>query len=132
DKLEGLYETLGWSREGYSQSASTGGYTQMSEDTAEELNGRFTALQEAAYELLDEARGNGLTLSQMNEPLVQQASLVEQRLGGIGDIASDIRNAMESGYLELVQIQENTAGALTQLQSVAKYIKQVKENTDKL
>lgn len=40
----------------YSQTASHGWSTELSEETGQELNGRFTALQEAAYQISDTQR----------------------------------------------------------------------------
>lgn len=44
---EALFKTLGIDAESFDQDASSGAYEAMSQDTGEELNGRFTAVQEA-------------------------------------------------------------------------------------
>ncbi len=45
NEVEQMYDTLGWDKTAGTQSASTKGFQAMGQDTAEELNGRFTALQ---------------------------------------------------------------------------------------
>ncbi len=127
-EMESLYATMGWSREGYSQSASTGAFASMSEDTGEELNGRFTALQEAGYGILDKVGGMEGNIADMMGLIAEQVAAVE----GVADIARDSRDILASSYLELQAINENTVLSAQRLAETNRYLKLVKENTDKL
>lgn len=60
---EALADTFGWGDGAYSQEASKKGFAAMSEDTGEELNGRFTAMQESMQNLVALASGSSATLS---------------------------------------------------------------------
>ncbi len=42
---DNLFETFGWESSSSQDQGSSKGFTAMSQDTGEELNGRFTALQ---------------------------------------------------------------------------------------
>ena len=50
-----LVEIFGWTGEATQQSASSRGFQSMSQDTGEELNGRFTALQIAGEEIKNQS-----------------------------------------------------------------------------
>ncbi|MCD7722225.1 MAG: hypothetical protein LUI09_08375, partial [Prevotellaceae bacterium] len=50
-EIKALYGTMGWDTSASSQEASGTAFTAMSEDTGEELNGRFTAMYESLLRL---------------------------------------------------------------------------------
>lgn len=89
------------------QSASSGGFETMSQDTANELNGRFTALNE----------------SSLRQEAIQQ---------GISNIADDMRNIIAQSYLELQQISENTGAIIVPIQKMQKDMEIVKQNTSRI
>lgn len=74
----------------FSQEASTGGFASMSEDTGQELNGRFTALQMAGEDI--------------KAQLVQSVAMMSNFLSTItnGSVIVDIRNliALSNSHLE--------------------------------
>ena len=84
----------------YSQEASKKGFATMSQDTAEELNGRFTALQIA-----------GETISSQTIAINAQLVVMTELMGGNGTYLSEIRNMM---------IQGNSF-----LEDIAKYSKRI-------
>ena len=55
DERDSLKDALGW-KDNFSQSASSGSFESMSQDTGEELNGRFTAVQIATEGTYEEAK----------------------------------------------------------------------------
>lgn len=55
DERDSLKDALGW-KDNFSQSASSGSFESMSQDTGDELNGRFTAVQIATEGTYEEAK----------------------------------------------------------------------------
>lgn len=85
-------------RESSQQSGDSGGYEAMSQDTAEELSGRFTMLQVTAqnqYQRITEISGS----------LSGMLAIVRDTY----NIHSDARTILAEGLLELRTISENTA-----------------------
>lgn len=74
----------------YSQTASRGGFTEMNEDTAQELNGRFTALCESNERIAQSVADSFGAMTEMNvsltsfnghlEMLVQQHIIINEHL----------------------------------------------------
>ena len=89
------------------QQASSKGFATASQDSIDELNGRFTALNE----------------SSLRQEAIQQ---------GISNIADDMRNIIAQSYLELQQISENTGNSAKYLKDIKADISIVKQNTSRL
>ena len=103
------------------QTASRGGFETMSQDQASELSGRFTAVAETGIRIegaITELRGD------LSGLLAQSQ--------GLYNIADDTRNILAESYLELQQINENTAAIVVPIQKMQKDIEQVKQNTSRL
>lgn len=96
------------------QSATSGGFEAMSEDTATELNGRFAAMQ--AMETVTAESAMQLVGIQTN----------------ITNIADEIRTVQVNSYLELQAISENTKKIYNTVGEMQENVKQIKENTDRL
>ena len=92
------------SQESTSQSASSKGFQVMSQDTGEELNGRFTALQIAGEEI----KNQNIIQSQSLNLLTVKADALLSINTETRNIADDTRDLIAQSYLELVQISENT------------------------
>ena len=91
-----------------SQESSKKGFAQASQDSVDELNGRFTAGQIAWEETKNQAVMQTEKLSILNiktESLVNVAS--DQR-----NIADETRTILANSYLELQQINENTGAII--------------------
>lgn len=86
-----LRKSMGWSGGAYTQEASSKGFEAMSQDTGEELNGRFTALQIS----------NEAISQQMITAVAHLTSIVSFSSTIAGDVA-EIRMLMftSAGYLE--------------------------------
>ena len=110
------------------QQASGKGFTTMSQDTADELNGRFTALYESNLRL--EATGQ------------QQAEVVNQLCGyinslniqstGIYNIADESRTILAESYLELQQIRENTGEIIKPIKNISSKIDNIERKVQYL
>ena len=116
------------SQESYSQSSSSRGFQAMSQDTGEELNGRFTALQIAGEEI----KNQNIIQSQSLNLLTVKADALLSINTETGNIADDTRDLIAQSYLELVQISENTGAIVKPIQQMQRDIAEVKKNTAKL
>ena len=116
------------SQESTSQSASSKGFQAMSQDTGEELNGRFTALQIAGEEI----KNQNIIQSQSLNLLTVKADAILSINTETRNIADDTRNLIAQSYLELVQISENTGAIVKPIIQIQKDMAEVKNNTSKL
>ena len=116
------------SQEATSQSASSKGFQAMSQDTGEELNGRFTALQIAGEEI----KNQNIIQSQSLNLLTVKADALLSINTETRNIADDTRDLIAQSYLELVQISENTGAIVKPIQQMQRDIAEVKKNTAKL
>lgn len=116
------------SQESYSQSSSSKGFQAMSQDTGEELNGRFTALQIAGEEI----KNQNIIQSQSLNLLTVKADALLSINTETRNIADDTRDLIAQSYLELVQISENTGAIVKPIQQMQRDIAEVKKNTAKL
>ena len=128
-----LAEIFGWKSEleesaASSQQASAGGFETMSQDSADELNGRFTALQMAGEELLllsQERNAQMLVISASMEALGASFSSAT-------NIVDEIRQRQVESLLELQQINDNTLAVVKPIQQMQKDIAAVKDNTARI
>lgn len=110
------------------QSASSKGFTTMSQDTADELNGRFTALYESNLRI--EATGQ------------QQAAAVNRLCGyisslniqstGIYNVADESRTILANSYLELQEIRENTGEIIKPIKNISSKIDNIERKVQYL
>lgn len=97
-----LAEAIGYTGESSKteqQSASSKGFETMSQDTAEELNGRFTAMYEAELRITD------IT----TEQLAVLKAIYGQMGGNIADVASDGKQILSTSYIQQNNISFPTA-----------------------
>ena len=116
------------SQEAASQSASSKGFQTMSQDTGEELNGRFTALQIAGEEI----KNQNIIQSQSLNLLTVKADALLSINTETRNIADDTRDLIAQSYLELVRISENTGAIVKPVQQMQRDMAEVKKNTAKL
>lgn len=128
-----LAEIFGWKSEleesaASSQQASAGGFENMSQDSADELNGRFTALQMAGEELsllAQERNAQMLMISASMETLRDSFSYASS-------IVEEIRNRQVESLIELQQINDNTLAVVKPIQQMQRDIAAVKDNTSRI
>lgn len=90
------------------QQASAGGFTTMSQDSADELNGRFTALYEVGLRV-----ENQINIGNVNLEAARNA-------------AEQMRDITQNCYLELVEIRENTGAVVKPIQQMQKDMSEMK------
>lgn len=108
-----------------SQEASKKGFATASQDSIDELTGRFTALQIAGEEI----KNQNVVQSQSLNILTMKADTLLSINTEMRNIADDTRNLIANSYLELVQISENTGAIVKPIQQIQKDISEVKNNT---
>lgn len=125
---DNMGQAFGWDSSATSQDSSSRGFQTMSQDTGEELNGRFTALQVAGEEI----KNQNVIQSQSLNLLTARADAILSMNTETRNIADDTRNLIAQSYLELVQISENTGNSAKYLKDIKADIAEVKKNTSKL
>lgn len=114
--------------ESSSQTATRKGFTTMSQDTADELNGRFTALYESNLRLETIGQQQAIAITELRGPI---SSLTAQA-SGMYNIADETRSILANSYLELQQIRENTGEIVKPIKQMQADIAEVKRNTSRL
>lgn len=125
DKLKELF---GWTSDGSSQESTKGGFQAMSQDTGDELNGRFTALQISNEEI----KNQGILQAQSLEILSVKTDAILFVSTETRDIADETRTILANSYIELVQISENTGESAKALKIIQSDIAEVKRNTGRI
>lgn len=125
---DAMADAFGWDSSSTSQSSTSKGFEAMSQDTGEELNGRFTALQIAG----EEVKNQNVIQSQSLNLLTAKADTILSVNTETRNIADDTRDLIAQSYLELVQISENTGAIVKPIQQMQRDIAEVKKNTAKL
>lgn len=111
-----------------SQESTKKGFAAASQDSIEELNGRFTALQIAGEEI----KNQNITQSQSLNILTVKADSILLVNTESRNIADEIRTIQVNSYLELQEIRENTGAIIKPIKDMAADIAEVKKNTSKL
>lgn len=109
-------------------SASSKGFETMSQDTANELNGRFTALYESNLRIETAEQQQTVAITQ----LIGSISALTAQPSGMYNIADETRTILANSYLELQQIRENTGEIVKPIKQMQADIAEVKRNTAKL
>lgn len=110
------------------QQPSSRGFETMSQETATELDGRFTALQMAGEQIKLESTMQTQLLTASNTRLSEIYTLNTDMLR----VADDTRDTIVNSYLELQEIRENTGAIVKPIKEMVTEIKEIKNNTSKL
>lgn len=124
DKIKDIF---GWT-DSYSQASSKGSFQTMSQDTGNELNGRFTALQMSGEEI----KTHSILQTQSLNILTMKADAILSVNMESRNIADEIRTVQVNSYLELQEIRQNTGDTVKQLKSMDEKLKKIESNTNKL
>lgn len=108
-----------------SQEASKKVSASVTQDSIDEMSGRFTALQIVGEEI----KNQSITQSQSLNILTMKADTLISINTETRNIADDTRDLIASSYLELVQISENTGAIIKPIQQMQKDMAEVKNNT---
>ena len=110
------------------QSASGKGFETMSQDSSDELNGRFTAVYESNLRIETATQQQTVAITELRGSISALAS----QTTGLYNIADETRTILANSYLELQQIRENTGEIIEPIKKMQKDISEVKKNTAKL
>ena len=111
----------------YEQTATSGGFEKMSQDSADELNGRFTALQMTGEEILLFLQGSEHFLSLLY--IKASMDVISVKIASLYDVADETRTMIASIYIELQQINDNTANTVIQLKKAVDKLTSIETNT---
>ena len=125
-----IMETMGWQAESSSQQqqASSGGFQTMSQDSADELNGRFTALQMSGEEIKSQTAVQTVAITEMKGSINALAASAEKSYS----VADEVRSILAQSYLELQEIRENTGAIVAPIRQIQNDIAEVKQNTARI
>lgn len=128
EERNSLFESMGWGSLSEQQSATSKGFETMSQDSADELNGRFTAVYESNLRMESAVQQQSVAITEIKgsiSELVTQSSTM-------CNIADETRTILANSYLELQQIRENTGEIIKPIKRMQLDIAEVKRNTAKL
>ena len=107
------------------QSASGKGFETMSQDSADELNGRFTAVYESNLRIETAEQQQTFAITELRGSI---SELTEQA-NGLYNVADETRTILADSYLELQKIRENTGEIIKPIKQIQRDIAEVKKNT---
>ena len=126
---DAIMQAMGWdSSSSEQQSASSRGFETMSQDTADELNGRFTAVYESNLRIEAAEQQQTVAITELRGSI----SALTSQASNMYNIADETRTILANSYLELQQIRENTEDSAKYLKDIKADIAEVKRNTSRL
>ena len=127
-QAQAMYEMFGIDNDYQQGTASTREVRGITSDQADILNGRVSAISMTIAQVQGEMISQGMTMTSISSTLLEKLDLDKR---GILE-TQGIREDMAKAYLELVDIRNNTQISAEFLEIISDYIRQVKENTDRL
>lgn len=125
---DAMAEVFGWTSSASSQESSKKGFATMSQDSADELNGRFTALQIAGEEIKNQNQLQTMSILDLKAGMLS----IGANTSGIKDIAGETRDLIRLSYEAITDIRDNTNVIVKPIQQMAADIAEVKRNTNGL
>lgn len=125
---DAMAEVFGWTSSASSQGSSKKGFATMSQDSADELNGRFTALQIAGEEIKNQNQLQTMSILDLKAGMLS----IGANTSGIKDIAGETRDLIRLSYEAITDIRDNTNIMVKPIQQMAADIAEVKRNTNGL
>ena len=125
---DAMAEVFGWTSSASSQESSKKGFATMSQDSADELNGRFTALQIAGEEIKNQNQLQTMSILDLKAGMLS----IGANTSGIKDIAGETRDLIRLSYEAITDIRDNTNIMVKPIQQMAADIAEVKRNTNGL
>lgn len=123
-----LKDLLGWESDIVKQQASNGGFSSMSQETGNELNGRFTALQMASEEIKTQNQQQTSFLQYISKAFDSALAYVADSR----DVLSESRTILMNSYMELQDINNNTANTVKRLDLMVQRLDKIQLNTSRL
>jgi len=130
DRLQQAAEERGidWDEEAASQQATSRGFQTMSQDTGDELNGRFTDIQGKVTDI----RGYVMAQTQSIIGLLTSMANIETAMYASVQVNNELLRYAVMTYMEIVEINGNTAAMKVALQGIQEDIATIKRNTSEL
>lgn len=125
---DALKEAMGWNSSSSQDQGSSRGFQATSQDTSDELNGRFTALQVTGEIISKQSELSLIAINNLNttsESIMANSSEMCR-------IADESRTIAAESLLEMIAIRENTAQSAKYLKVIQSDIAEVKQNTSRL
>ena len=110
------------------QGEATSNFETMSQDTGAELNGRFTALQISGESILSQTGAQTELIGLLNTNVGD----IRVDLWDMRNIADEVRTIQVNSYLELQEINLNTANAVKELKMANVVLSGIKAGTDRI
>ena len=110
------------------QGEATSNFETMSQDTGAELNGRFTALQISGENILSQTGAQTELIGLLNTNVGD----IRVDLWDMRNIADEVRTIQVNFYLELQEINLNTANAVKELKMANVVLSGIKAGTDRI
>lgn len=111
-----------------SQEASKKVSASVTQDSIDEVSGRFTALQIAGEEIKNQNQQQTMSILELKAEMLP----IIANTSGIKDIASETRDLLRLSYEAIVNIRDNTNVIVKPIQQMASDIAEVKRNTNGL
>lgn len=131
DEWQSWKDLMGWGDKESSSSQgqpTAGGFETMSQDSADELNGRFTSLQMSAEEIKAMMRDDSLAITDLKGSISGLVAVMQDGRG----IADETRTILVNSYMELQEIRDNTGDSARYLKDIKADIAEMKRNTDRI
>ena len=132
DKRDALFDIAGIDDEEIpsvtNQGEATSNFEAMSQDTGAELNGRFTALQISGENILSQTGAQTELIGLLNTDVGD----IRVDLWDMRNIADEVRTIQVNSYLELQEINLNTANAVKELKMANVVLSGIKAGTDRI
>lgn len=100
----------------------------VTQDSIDEVSGRFTALQIAGEEIKNQNQQQTMSILELKAEMLP----IIANTSGIKDIASETRDLLRLSYEAIVDIRDNTNVIVKPIQQMASDIAEVKRNTNGL
>lgn len=139
DERDSLKDALGW-KDNFSQSASSGSFESMSQDTGEELNGRFTAVQSATEGTLVQAKEINQKIDQLmslkgdkgDSLLTASISTIMGNVGNIWVAVDEGRTILSQSLMCLQSIDERQESWNKHILQMSRNLDTIKNKVDRL
>lgn len=139
DERDSLKDALGW-KDNFSQSASSGSFESMSQDTGEELNGRFTAVQSATEGTLEQAKEISQKIDQLvslkgdkgDSLLTASVSTIMDNVGNIWATLDEGRTILAQSLMCLQSIDERQERWNKPILQMSRNLDTIKNKIDRL
>lgn len=119
---------LQWEAEAAGQEATSRGFQAMSQDTGDELNGRFTDIQGKVTDI----RGYVMMQTQSIIGLLNSIGNIETAIYTSVQVDNELLRYAVMTYMEIVEINGNTAVMKAALTEIREDIAAIKRNTSEL